>query len=438
MEELLPSRRRTPDRCPVKITMHSDSLHRLAKSLLDSGEAASIADALSAFSKYGVRVTLGADARSNRAAQTIALTVINCASRSLMGNVLVESSDFALTAPGFAGWTLRQFEQWAGVRSPVPPLTSNWPTIVVGAPEIQGGIRPWARGWYFGIGSAECDERYFPPACVAAAGWAVSEAFSVLRSDNPYAGRRAMTFSLWRPGVAADLPDLDEVAWLTLPGAWLVGLGHLGQAYAWALGFMRPSSKPLFLQDFDDVSAANLSTSLLCTQRDIGMPKTRVTAHWLEARGFKTALVERRFNDHLRVGADEPSVALFGVDNPVARRACEFVGFSLVVDVGLGAGHRDFRAIRMRTFPGPSRAAELWAAGPQQQPSTLASAYQQLLSEGADRCGVTTLASRAVGAPFVGCVAAGYAIAELVRRTHRAPDVGYLDLDLRDHRVEVG
>ena len=46
----------------------------------------------------------------------------------------------------------------------------------------------------------------------------------------------------------------------------------------------------------------------------------------------------------------------------VARRACEAAGFRLVIDAGLGPGHRDFRGIRIRTFPGPSKAAQLWAA----------------------------------------------------------------------------
>ena len=42
------------------------------------------------------------------------------------------------------------------------------------------------------------------------------------------------------------------------------------------------------------------------------------------------------------------------------------------------------------------------------------------------------LAARSVGAPFVGCVAAGYVIAEAVRRQVVGPHYAVLDTNLRD------
>jgi hypothetical protein len=243
--------------------------------------------------------------------------------------------------------------------------------------------------------------------------------------------------SLWDPrerqscSAAVDAPRQDSL--------WLVGLGHLGQAYGWTLGFMEPGSASLVLQDFDVVTTSTLSTSLLSTQEDVGRRKTRVVASWMEARGYKTAIMERRFDEAQRTGADEPTVALFGVDNPAARRVIEGTGFRLAIDAGLGAGFRDFRAIRMRTFPGPSSAAALWAAPVQPTTADLAPAYKQLLQDGADPCGVTTLATRSVGAPFVGCMAAGYVVAERVRRQLGATGLGFVDFNLRDpQRIEAG
>lgn len=418
--------------------MDSDSLHRLVKSLLDSGAAASVAEALDTFKQYGVRVHLGPDVAVDPAAQVIALTVINTASRSLMGNVLVESDDFQLVAPGFAGWTLRGFMRWAGVLESTSLAAAKWPGISIGKSVVPGSVVPWACGWRYGLGTADGAGSYFAPACVAAGGLAVSEAFSLLRQDNAYAGRRQLALSLWDPLRASGEPaGLGKVP--PMEGLWLVGLGHLGQAYAWTLGFMPSGKLPIFLQDVDVVTRSSLSTSMLCIADDVTKRKTRIAAKWLDARGYDVALVERRFNEHMRSGPDEPGVALFGVDNPAARRACEAAGFRLVIDAGLGSGYRDFRGIRIRSFPGPSKAAQLWAVGVQDGEVAMAPAYRRMLAEGGERCGVTTLATRAVGAPFVGCVAAAYVIAEHARRVLGATSFGFLDLNLRDPSlVEAG
>ena len=81
-------------------------------------------------------------------------------------------------------------------------------------------------------------------------------------------------------------------------GVWLVGLGHLGQGYAWGLGFIESGDAPLFLQDVDLVTESTVSTSMLSKRQDIGVRKTRVVSAWLESRDYKTALVERRFDEH--------------------------------------------------------------------------------------------------------------------------------------------
>jgi hypothetical protein len=46
-------------------------------------------------------------------------------------------------------------------------------------------------------------------------------------------------------------------------------------------------------------------------------------------------------------------------------------------------------------------------------------AYRKLKHEGMDTCGLTQLASRAVGVPFVGLIAGCLVVAELLRRLHR-------------------
>jgi hypothetical protein len=414
--------------------MDADSFHRLAKLLADSGEAATLDEAQHTFARYGVRIVLGPRAMHDPSAHIIAMTAINTAARSFQGNVqVVAPQDTALTAPGYETNILGQFLDWLGIVNVREEMAALWPTIEVGGiGESQpGAITPWADGWRFGLGDEGTSSFVFPPACVAAGALAVSEAFSLLRNDNPYAGRRRIELSLW--SLTSGEMTVAQPNVPLVPSSWLIGLGHLGQAYAWTLGFMKPAAgATLYLQDVDIVTASTLSTSVLSAPGDLKQKKTRTVAQWLEARGYKTAIVERRFDEHQRVGAGEPRLALFGVDNAAARRVIESAGFRHVIDAGLGSGFRDFRAIRLRTFPGPSRAAALWAASEGTERRPLARAYSALLAEGAESCGVTTLASRAVGAPFVGCVAAAFVVAELVRAQAGRPAYGYVDLNLRD------
>ena len=416
--------------------MDVDSFHRVAKVLADSGEAATIEDAQATLAAYGVHIVLDRGLEDDPSLQVIALTAINTASRSFLGNVRIDAPcDMVLCVPGFEGRTLSEFAAWAGVSRSSGVQEEAWPEIRVGvqAGAARKAIRPWADGWSFGLG--ECRNPaspFFAPSCVAAGGLAVSEAFSLLRRDNPYAGRRAIALSLWAPGEQG--ADAGPATYPTrMPSSWLVGLGHLGQAYAWTLAFMVPAEgSTVVVQDIDVVTTSSLSTSVLTTAAHVGAKKTRVVAEWLEGRGYSTLIVERRFDQFQRVSTTEPRLALFGVDNAAARRAIEGAGFDTVIDAGLGSGFTDFTAIRVRTFPGPSSAAALWAADSESSGSSHAPAYQALLARGADPCGVTMLATRAVGAPFVGCVAAGYVIAEALRRQAAGLRHAVLDTNLRD------
>ena len=171
----------------------------------------------------------------------------------------------------------------------------------------------------------------------------LSEAFQHVRG-YAVAGRRSAGISLWNP----------KADWRSQPGygkpcsylpsrLWLVGLGHLGQAYAWTLGllpYVDTSKVTLMLQDYDNVVAANISTGMLSTGPSVSRPKTRVVSARMETLGFKTVMTERCFDNSTVRGVDEPGVALVGVDSVAPRRLLEKAGFDLVIDAGLGAGHK--------------------------------------------------------------------------------------------------
>lgn len=170
------------------------------------------------------------------------------------------------------------------------------------------------------------------------------------------------------------------------------------------------------------------------------MRKTRAMATWAEHCGFKANIIERRFEGDFALQNDEPSVALCGVDNAIARAALEDVDFKRVIEAGLGRGTSDFLAFRTHTFPASRSARDIWNSTSEIESTQLdLPAYQALAAAGVDRCGLTQLAGRTVGAPFVGAVAATLVIGEVLRLANGAHAYELIDGHLRslDHRTII-
>jgi hypothetical protein len=94
----------------------------------------------------------------------------------------------------------------------------------------------------------------------------------------------------------------------------------------------------------------------------------------------------------------------------------------------------------MHTLPGPRPASQLWSGASVNVARPTGAAYQKLLDDGVlDQCGVTLLAGKAVGAPFVGTVAATLVLAEVLRLLHSGTVHHVIDMDLGslEHRSVV-
>src|SRR5436190_1209384 len=172
-------------------------------------------------------------------------------------------------------------------------------------------------------------------------------------------------FSLWRP----DLPWWDSEAegpkLEILPkNLWLLGPGHLGQAYLWNLSllpFAMPADVKIPLQEFDSAVPGNFSAQLLCEPEHVGKKKIRISAAFLEARGFRTTICERPFDETTKRQGEEPFVALAGFDAAPPRRCLESGGFDLVIGCALGEDSAWFDRILLHTFPNAKRtAADIW------------------------------------------------------------------------------
>lgn len=96
--------------------------------------------------------------------------------------------------------------------------------------------------------------------------------------------------------------------------------------------------------------------------------------------------------------------------------------------------------MRVHTLPATRAASEIWKNVGASEDVTEQPAYQEMLAEGiVDRCGMTLLAGKAVGAPFVGSVAATLVISQVLRLLHGGTVDALVDLDLRsvEHRQVV-
>ena len=422
----------------------ADALHRTVKRLIDSGQAKSFEEAHEIAEKYQLQLELKAPADFHE--QVAALAAVMLGRRAFLGGVSVSGCGDAILHPSLGdNESLANALREAGAT--FADAVPGRPTISIGGVRKRSAsfhVRLLMSGWR--AGTSPADERHsiddeaggyvMPLTAVAAAALAVSQAFQHVADGVP-TGYEPVGLSLWAPAqVNWESHDCDGPVLQVLPSStWLLGLGHLGQAFAWCLSLLpypkdAPESPHVLLQDVDHVGVSTESTSVLTAKQDKGQRKTRVVAEWLEKRGFSTAIVERYFDGETRKGQGEPSLLFCGVDNPEARRALESAGASLIVEAGLGSRHDDFQSVRVHTFPAARTTAQTWPQKPQKEP-IIEGLYADLLEKGElGRCGVVELAGKAVGAAFVGAFAATLCVSEALRVLHGSAPSEVLDADM--------
>lgn len=422
-----------------------DTLHRTIKMALDAGEVATIEEGYALFSQYRLGVAVGPEARGSGAHQAALLTIVNTARRAVLGGVKVCGNlNTPLIAPLPGGYaTLAEAIEALGGEA-CEAIAPDIPLLALGSVTIseRAGVTltvsfdGWRGGvWPMGEAARLAESPTATLAAILAGALGVSEAFQHLRG-NIMAGTRSCGLSLWKPEQADwRAPDGGLETYVAPTRLWLVGLGHLGQAYLWTLGLLPyadPGAVELTLQDFDRLTLANDSTSVLTQPQHTGRRKTREMGEWVESRGFSARLIERRFAGDVTLQEDDPRVLLCGVDNPEARATLEQAGFDLVVEAGLGGGPQEYLAMRIHSFPASVTAQAKWGGIDVEKEIATGKAYDDLAARGIDDCGLVELASRTVGAPFVGVVASTLVIAEVLRRLNGALGCEVVDLTLRD------
>jgi hypothetical protein len=409
---------------------------------------------------FRVLIIAGETTCTTRAGQAAVLTAVATAVRAFSEVSVFLASPGAIIAGGpLAGESLGEgvASEGALLRDRTTQLGSG--VIVIGetpdglVPEPHWVAATWC-GWAASTGEAtpppqttastdghrardvgaQEDERNCV-AAIAAGALAVAEVFfAIMRDDQPRRAARQVCLNLWIPGSTADSGPAMKYA----PSQWwLLGLGHLGQAYAHVISWLEyadPSTVQVVLQDTQRAVPANHSTGVLTPPDPHGQRKTRIVATALERCGLDTVIIERQMTVHTPAGAEDMHVALIGVDNLPTRRFIDQLGWKTVIDVGLGAGVRDFDGMTVRRFPGqPSATIPAW----QDQPTSSEPDPVGLTAPELDACGIAELNGVAVGASFVGVIAGTQAVAEAARVLHNGPANAVICHDLRQDEVDA-
>ena len=261
----------------------------------------------------------------------------------------------------------------------------------------------------------------------------MSECFQFLRG-TPVAMRRWIRRSLWTVSGNADEPDaVGSEAYVLPTDLWILGLGHLGQAFLWCqmlLPYSKPDEVRLVLNDYDRVTTANLSTSLLSQAQDVGKKKTRHLAAVVEARGFKAVIQERAYEVNFARADGDPKLLLCGVDSPRVRQIIGRAGFPEIIEAGLGHSSESYLDFQLHTFPGKRLPEDIWADSrirPVVSERHNRPGYQDMVSRGVDRCGIVEIAGKAVGVPFVGAYVAAMVLAETIKAVSGGPRLEVAD-----------
>jgi len=429
-----------------------EQLSRISKLFLDR-DRLTPDEARARRAAHPVTLLCGEDVAISRTLQLALLTAAQIACRCFPGAVRIAISATARAAP----LLMRPASSCSLERALVDILgpsalveTDAAPTSGVaiafgGTPSDDTALRVTFDGWIALVGPARIvprlkEREHCALAGVLAAALALSEIFLSFAELRVDAGRRAVGLSLWRP----DLPISDPAALgphvEALPAeAWLLGLGHLGNAYAWAIAalpYLEPQATTFFLCDFDKVEDVNLETGVLFVASNRARFKTRVVSAWLEERGFQTRLVERRFDASFRCGADEPRLAFSGFDSNASRRDLATAKFMRVIDSGLGGTATNFDTISLRTWPNARPADDLWPELPAAEDARRKAHLERVAQQnpgyaafGSDACGRVLLAGQSIAVPFVGAAASALVVAEALRLLHGGPR--FADLKLR-------
>lgn len=382
--------------------------------------------------KLKLEISCGEEIKSSVCLQAALITAINVGKRCYKGGVFIEIPD---NTPCLLAWPDKSSFNKIAKEVGAQTLKEN-STIKVhlGCSNDQSKWRIIANNWVGVVvpPGIECpnliDQKEFPLGGIAAGALIVALTFLKVTGFDYTIGSETVGLSLWRPDLhwSADLATGHSPK--TIPSdIWLLGAGHLGQAYSWVMGlltFDNPQQMKFKLQDDDKIVRGNYDSGILAEYKHENHYKTRILSAWLEARGFQTRIVERKYDKFYNKQVEDPSILLSGLDNIETRRILRSSEFQLLLDCGLGSG-LDFDLIRMHAFPNNALSPEaVWLTKNnfEQNPRL------KMWTSQYTKCGFTV----GISSAFTGCLAACITVSELLRSCNQGIKLSHTYITLRE------
>ena len=364
--------------------------------------------------------------------QACLITAVNCGKRSFQGGVFVEmDNECTCLLPGFEGMPLSEVIKFQG--GILQNHHESTKVLFIGETgQSSSGLHlifsNWTGGFVKTYDSVWDKDVSFPLGAICAAALGVAASFLTAMGIEPLADWKPQGISFWNPDrLDWQTPDPAEPTPKYFPKSlWLLGLGHLGQAYAWTIGLLpfKGGDSLFLLQDYDVATLGNYEAGMLCERNLTNIKKARIVSEFLEKRGHKTSIVERRYTNTFARLADDPELMISGLDNALSRRNLRVEEFKGILDFGLGGNLGTFDLIRFHNLPFAGRPEEIW---PQSADQDLRMDALEKLTRKINDCGFV----KGIAVSFVGVFVSCLAVSELLRAYHQGPKVIKANISLR-------
>ncbi|HKJ33720.1 MAG TPA: hypothetical protein VKA34_17950 [Balneolales bacterium] len=433
------------------LNISENNFNRLAIAIMQNYNC-SYKKALELLGSFKLKIVCGEEIRESPSLQAGLLTAINCGKRAFHGGVDVNLPDQNI--PLCIKWNTEGkslndiIVAMGGILTNKKPTNKDYVLSFGIKPYNDNSLQVISSGWRSGVISLNdpvaIDKNFdFELAGIAGASLGVAKLFLKISGIDITALDKSNGISLWRTNKDWRKSKYDGPRVNYLPkNIWILGLGHLGQAYIWSLSFLYRESKPsILLQDYDTIEEANYGAGLLLDNDDEGSRKTRKTAEWLEKRQFPVTITERKFDENTKRTLEEPYIALCGFDSASSRKYLENAGFDLVVEAGLGGELSDFDNIHIHTFPSTNyKASNIWSNIDEQSSIHHEVVEKEFVNDNV--CGILgqTLSNKAISTSFIGAFTSSLVLAELVKSLNDGIKSDFIGLKIRslNHKSIIG
>lgn len=352
------------------------------------------------------------------AGQAAALTAMVAASKTFRHVTLVCPNDVPLQGSPLKVVSLVQAAKLLGVLVAQEQSSNFTHAIFIGPGQVGAvpfEVHCWWDGWLAGVRNRfdwePVGASWHPIAGSFAAAQAVREVFAQVCGKR---GRitRSSSISLWEPWSTIEQAESGPSEIHLVNNIALVGLGHLGQGFLWNLLLLPIQGDQILIWDYQYTAEENIGTGVLTVPSDVGTRKTRVANRWLEAHGWKTALMEQKFTAGQKWSSESPSLVVSALDSPTPRRWILDADYPLMIDLGVGHGASDFEYGQLRMLP--NGATDSWT-NTEKQKSVEDMLRRPAYAQMADQCGAFALANSSVAVPYVGLAMGALAVSQLLR-----------------------